>query len=99
MDQVSIQLAYKRAMKAKGLSWPDDADALACTFAEPVLPVDVFGYLNLDDWSPVKPFDRYAEVAEAVEAAADENASPSEHRCASITWNKPSSFACLIWPE
>ena len=36
-DQVSIQLESKKDMKRRGLSSPDDADALACTFAEPVM--------------------------------------------------------------
>lgn len=34
----AIQLEKKEHMKARGLSSPDDADALACTFAEPVMP-------------------------------------------------------------
>jgi len=37
-DQVSIQLEKKEHMKARGLASPDDADALALTFAEPVMP-------------------------------------------------------------
>jgi len=37
-DQTSIQLEKKEHMKARGLASPDDADALACTFAEPVMP-------------------------------------------------------------
>jgi hypothetical protein len=37
-DQVSIQLEKKQHMKARGLASPDDADALALTFAEPVMP-------------------------------------------------------------
>jgi hypothetical protein len=37
-DQVSILLEKKAHMKARGLASPDDADALALTFAEPVLP-------------------------------------------------------------
>ena len=37
-DQVSILLEKKEHMKARGLASPDDADALALTFAEPVLP-------------------------------------------------------------
>jgi len=38
-DQVSIQLESKKDMKARGLPSPDDADALACTFSEPVQPL------------------------------------------------------------
>jgi hypothetical protein len=37
-DQVSILLEKKEHMKARGLGSPDDADALALTFAEPVMP-------------------------------------------------------------
>ena len=37
-DQVSILLEKKEHMKARGLASPDDADALALTFAEPVSP-------------------------------------------------------------
>ena len=33
-------------MKARGLASPDDADALACTFAEPVLPREKPAYLD-----------------------------------------------------
>ena len=37
-DQVSILLEKKEHMKARGLASPDDADALALTFAEAVMP-------------------------------------------------------------
>jgi hypothetical protein len=37
-DQVSILLEKKEHMKGRGLASPDDADALALTFAEPVMP-------------------------------------------------------------
>lgn len=37
-DQVSIQLERKADMRRRGLKSPDDADALACTFAEHVMP-------------------------------------------------------------
>ena len=40
-DQVSIQLEKKEHMKARGLASPDDADALALTFAEPVMPLAI----------------------------------------------------------
>jgi hypothetical protein len=39
-DQVSILLEKKEHMKARRLGSPDDADALALTFAEPVLHRD-----------------------------------------------------------
>ncbi|WP_394729081.1 terminase [Altererythrobacter sp. GH1-8] len=71
-DQVSIQLEAKKDMKARGLPSPDDADALALTFAEPVLPVDggFYGYgteqhcvdpVYLGDIRRM-PHDRYAEL-------------------------------------
>lgn len=37
-DQTSIQLERKEHMRGRGLASPDDADALACTFAEPIMP-------------------------------------------------------------
>jgi hypothetical protein len=37
-DQVSILLEKKEHMKGRGLASPDDGDALALTFAEPVMP-------------------------------------------------------------
>jgi len=45
-DQVSILLEKKEHMKARGLASPDDADALALTFAEPVMPRDLIEYLH-----------------------------------------------------
>lgn len=42
----AIQIEKKEHMKARGLASPDDADALACTFAEPVLPRTLPGYLD-----------------------------------------------------
>lgn len=63
-DQVSIQLEKKSTMKARGMPSPDDADALALTFAEFVAPHDEFA-------RPVDPFgyqpmqqvhDRYSEL-------------------------------------
>jgi hypothetical protein len=42
----AVLLEKKEHMKARGLSSPDDADALACTFAEPVQPRAVPGYLD-----------------------------------------------------
>lgn len=60
-DQVSIQLERKEDMKARGLSSPDDADALALTFAEFVAPLDVPGYLNPENYGQSGSYDRYAE--------------------------------------
>jgi hypothetical protein len=45
-DQVSILLEKKEHMKVRGLASPDDADALACTFAEPVMPRTLPAYLD-----------------------------------------------------
>ena len=61
-DQVSIQLEAKKDMKARGLPSPDDADALACTFAEPIMPVDLPGYLNPEFFRAALPGDRYSEL-------------------------------------
>ncbi|WP_066807155.1 terminase [Sphingomonas asaccharolytica] len=54
-----IQLERKEHMKARGLPSPDDADALACTFAEPVQPRAVPAYLNPASYVKSKGFDRY----------------------------------------
>lgn len=61
-DQVSIQLERKKDMKARGLSSPDDGDALALTFAEAVMPVDVPGYLNPSNYGVNREQDRYKEL-------------------------------------
>jgi len=52
-DQVSILLEKKAHMKARGLASPDDADALALTFAEPVLLRDP-GWLDPDRYAPTR---------------------------------------------
>ena len=57
--QQAIALEKKEHMKARGLPSPDDADALACTFAEPVMPREVPGYLNPDRYSGNEEYDRY----------------------------------------
>lgn len=62
-DQVSIQLESKKDMRARGVPSPDDADALACTFAEAIMPVDVPGYASAQGYQPPEsPFDRYKEI-------------------------------------
>ena len=61
-DQVSIQLESKKDMRARGMPSPDDADALACTFAEPVLPIEDASFYNPTEWGVVKEYDRYAEL-------------------------------------
>lgn len=42
----AVMLEKKEHMKARGLASPDDGDALACTFAEPVQPRQIPGYLD-----------------------------------------------------
>jgi len=42
----AVRLEEKKHMKGRGLASPDDADALACTFAEPVMPRVVPGWLD-----------------------------------------------------
>jgi len=44
----AVALEKKEHMKARGLPSPDWADALACTFAEPVQPRALPGYLDPD---------------------------------------------------
>ncbi len=56
----AILLEKKEHMKARGLPSPDDADALACTFAEPVAPRAVPGYLDPSNYGRQEEYDRYA---------------------------------------
>ena len=42
----ALLLEAKDHMRKRGLASPDDADALACTFAEPVMPRVLPGYLD-----------------------------------------------------
>jgi len=58
----AIVLEKKDHMKKRGLSSPDDADALACTFAEPVAPREVPGYLNPANYGRSVENDRYKEL-------------------------------------
>lgn len=55
-----LELEKKDHMKKRGLASPDDADALACTFAEPVMPRAVPSYLNPEEYG--RGGDRYAEL-------------------------------------
>ncbi|APL94097.1 terminase [Sphingomonas sp. BHC-A] len=57
-----IELEKKDHMKARGVASPDDADALACTFAEPVAPRAVPGYLNPESYGHAGSYDRYKEL-------------------------------------
>lgn len=59
-DDTRIQLERKKDMKKRGLASPDDGDALACTFAEPVGPRAVPGYM--DPMNYQRDGDRYAEL-------------------------------------
>jgi hypothetical protein len=45
-DEVTLTLEKKEHMKARGLASPDNADALACTFAEVVMPKVLPEYLR-----------------------------------------------------
>lgn len=45
-DETTLQLEKKEHMKARGLASPDNGDALACTFAEAVMPRALPGYLE-----------------------------------------------------
>jgi hypothetical protein len=62
-DQVSILLEKKADMRKRGVPSPDDADALACTFAELVLPDETReAFYNPFEDGGEKPFNRYAEI-------------------------------------
>ena len=58
-----VQLEKKEHMKARGLASPDDGDALACTFAEPVMPRPMPAYLEPANYGRQgKAEDLYAEL-------------------------------------
>jgi hypothetical protein len=58
----AILLEKKEHAKARGLASPDNADALALTFAEDVAPRNIPGYLDPENYGRQKDFDRYREV-------------------------------------
>lgn len=58
-DDTRVKLERKQDMKKRGLPSPDWADALACTFAEPVLPRALPNYA---DPTRRATGDRYAEL-------------------------------------
>jgi hypothetical protein len=60
----AILLERKEHLKARGLPSPDDADALALTFAEHVEPRSDPDYLRPENYRRNVPFDRYAELEE-----------------------------------
>ncbi|KQM18390.1 hypothetical protein [Novosphingobium sp. Leaf2] len=45
-EKQAVALERKQDMKKRGLSSPDDGDALAVTFAEPIMPRQLPGYLD-----------------------------------------------------
>jgi hypothetical protein len=58
----AILLEKKEHMKARGLSSPDNGDALALTFAEDVAPRRTPEYLNPEHYGRGKEYDRYSEL-------------------------------------
>ncbi len=62
-SEQAIVLEKKEHMKKRGLPSPDWADALACTFAEPVMPRALPEYLNPDNYQRRdEAVDLYAEL-------------------------------------
>jgi hypothetical protein len=59
----AILLEKKEHMKARGLSSPDNADALALTFAEDVAPRALPEYLNPENYAKAREYDRYEEIS------------------------------------
>ena len=58
----AVLLEEKKHMKARGLASPDDADALACTFAEPVMPRVLPSSLDPRNYRRGADEDLYAEL-------------------------------------
>jgi hypothetical protein len=61
-DDTRVQLERKADMKRRGLPSPDWADALACTFAETVLPRSLPNWLDPDRVAAVRADSRYTEL-------------------------------------
>jgi hypothetical protein len=61
-DDTRIRMERKADMKRRGLPSPDWADALACTFAEPVLPRALPNWLDPDRVAAIRDEDRYTEL-------------------------------------
>jgi hypothetical protein len=61
-DDTRIRLERKADMKRRGLPSPDWADALACTFAEVVLPRKLPNWLDPDRVATMRDDDRYTEL-------------------------------------
>lgn len=58
----AILLEKKEHMRARGLSSPDNGDALALTFAEDVAPRKLPSYLDPSNYRVEREYDRYAEL-------------------------------------
>jgi hypothetical protein len=64
-DETTLLLEKKEHMKARGLASPDDGDALACTFAETVMPRALPSYLDPSRYRHrSEERDYYAELRE-----------------------------------
>lgn len=61
-DDTRVRLERKADMKKRGLPSPDWADALACTFAEVVLPRRMPNWLDPDRVAAMRDDDRYTEL-------------------------------------
>jgi hypothetical protein len=61
-DDTRVRLERKVDMKRRGLPSLDWADALACTFAEVVLPRNVPNWLDPDRVAAMRDDDRYTEL-------------------------------------
>ena len=61
-DEATLILEKKEHMKARGLGSPDNGDALACTFAEPVIPRALPSYLDPRRYGREQEQDLYAEL-------------------------------------
>jgi hypothetical protein len=61
-DDTRVQLERKADMKRRGLPSPDWADALACTFAEAVLPRRLPNWLDPDRVAKSREDSRYTEL-------------------------------------
>ena len=61
-DDTRVRLERKVDMKKRGLPSPDWADALACTFAEAVLPRRMPNWLDPERVAALRDEDRYTEL-------------------------------------
>jgi hypothetical protein len=70
-DQVSILLEKKEHMKARGLASPDDADALALTFAEPVMPRMMTDWVHLSRRPPRTEEEEHEDIYRDLDSDED----------------------------